>query len=155
MLPEKLSNDICSLKPNEDRLTFSVFITLNKNCEIQNYEIKKSIINSKRRFTYDEAQKIIDTKKGDLSKEILKLHDISKKLTGIRMKEESIDFETQEVKFVLDDEGKVKDIKLKQRLDSMRTDRRVYAACKQMCNRICNQTGKEKEIRLPFHIPCA
>lgn len=150
MLPEKLSNDICSLKPNEDRLTFSVFITLNKNCEIQNFEIKKSIINSKRRFTYDEAQKIIDTKKGDLSKEILKMHDISKKLTGIRMKEESIDFETQEVKFILDDEGKVKDIKLKQRLDSMRMIEEYMLLANKCVTVFVTNLKKKKKLDYPF-----
>jgi len=150
MLPEKLSNDICSLKPNEDRLTFSVFITLNKNCEIQNYEIRKSIINSKRRFTYEEVQKIVDTKKGDFSKEILKIHDISKQLTKIRMEEESIDFETQEVKFVLDEEGKVKDIKLKQRLDSMRLIEEYMLLANKCVTEFVTKLKKKKNLDYPF-----
>ncbi len=150
MLPENLSNDICSLKPNEDRLTFSVFITLNRNCEIQNYEIKKSIINSKRRFTYDEVQKIIDTKKGDFSNVIMKMHDISKKLTGIRMKENSIDFETQEVKFILDEQGKVKDIKLKQRLDSMRMIEEFMLLANRCVTKFLTNLKKKKKLDYPF-----
>lgn len=150
MLPEKLSNYICSLKPNEDRLTFSVFITLNRNCEIQNYEIKKSIINSKRRFTYDEVHKIIDTKKGEFSKEILKLNDIAKQLTGIRMKEESIDFETQEVKFILDEEGKVKDIKLKQRLDSMRLVEEYMLLANKCVTEFVTKLKKKMKLDYPF-----
>ncbi len=73
MLPEKFSNNICSLVPNEDSLTYSVIVELTKRGKLVNYEIKKTIINSKRRFTYDEVQEIIDQKKGDFAEEILLL----------------------------------------------------------------------------------
>jgi ribonuclease R len=73
MLPEKLSNGVCSLVPNEDRLTYSVIFEITKRGKIVKYDIAKTIIKSKRRFTYEEAQEIIETKKGDYSKEIIQL----------------------------------------------------------------------------------
>lgn len=120
MLPEVLSNDICSLKEGFDRYTFSVFIYLSEKGKVINYEILKTIINSKKRFTYEEAQEIIEGKRHKFSNELLTMYELSKKLTAIRMKEGSIDFETPEVKFILDENGDIAEIKAKERLDSMR-----------------------------------
>ncbi|MHB1687106.1 MAG: ribonuclease R [Ignavibacteriaceae bacterium] len=105
MLPEKLSNNICSLVPNKERLTYSVVVELTKRGRLVNYKIKKSIINSKRRFTYDEVQEIIDNESGDFSNEILELNKLAYILRKKRMKEGSIEFSTPEVKFVLDESG--------------------------------------------------
>jgi ribonuclease R len=120
MLPQKLSNDLCSLKEKEDRLTFSVIIKINKQGTIKDYSIEKSVINSKRRFTYEEVQKIIDSKKGEFSEIISMMNNLAKKLTSKRLKEGSLDFETREPKFIFDEKGKLKDIKIYDRLDSMR-----------------------------------
>jgi len=120
MLPEVLSNDICSLKEGIDRYTFSVFIYLNEKGKVTDYEIFKAVINSKKRFTYEEAQEILEGKKHKFSKELLLMYELSKKLTSIRMKEGSIDFDTPEVKFILDEKGDIAEIKAKVRLDSMR-----------------------------------
>ncbi|MCL4550912.1 MAG: ribonuclease R [Bacteroidetes bacterium] len=114
MLPEKLSNRICSLVPGEDRLTFSVITELTSNGKVVNYEIHKSVIKSKRRFTYDEVQKIIDSGKGDFSDEIFKLNQISKALRAKRNKKGSINFFTPEVVFKLDKLGKPADIQIKE-----------------------------------------
>ncbi|MEW5844602.1 MAG: ribonuclease R [Bacteroidota bacterium] len=114
MLPEKLSNRICSLVPDEDRLTFSVMAELTSNGKIVNYEIHKSVIKSKRRFTYDEVQKIIDSGKGDYCDEIFKLNQISKALRAKRNKKGSINFFTPEVVFKLDKLGKPADIQIKE-----------------------------------------
>lgn len=106
MLPEKLSNGICSLVPNEDRLAFSVVAELTPRCKVVSYRITKSVINSKRRFTYAEAQQVIETGKGDLADEIVQLNKFALVLRRKRKRDGSIDFFTQEVKFVLDDDGK-------------------------------------------------
>jgi ribonuclease R len=106
MLPEKLSNGVCSLVPNEDRLTYSVIFEITKRGKIVKYDIAKTIIKSKRRFTYEEAQEIIETKKGDYSKEIIQLNNLARTLRKNRIKEGSIDFFTSEVKFELDEFGK-------------------------------------------------
>lgn len=120
MLPHNLSNGLCSLKPNENRFAFTVLIKLNKNLIIEGYKLFKSLIVSKRRFTYEEVQKIVDSKKGDFSKELLTMNTIAKKISEKRVQEASIDFDSKEIKFILNKRRKVIDIVTKERLDSMR-----------------------------------
>ena len=105
MLPEKLSNILCSLVPLKDRLTYSVIVELTPRAKIIKYEIEKSIIKSKRRFTYEEVQEIIEKKKGDFVEEILSLNKIAVILRKKRFKEGGIEFSTPEVKFKLDENG--------------------------------------------------
>lgn len=114
MLPEKLSNQICSLVPNEDRLTYSVIVEMTIRGRIVDYIISKTIINSKRRFTYDEAQDVIETGKGDLAKDILQLNKIAQIFRKKRMSEGSFDFISPEVKFKLDENGVPVSILIKQ-----------------------------------------
>ncbi len=118
MLPENLSNNICSLIPNEDRLTYSVIVEITPRGRIIDYQIKKTIINSKRRFNYDEVQKIIETGEGDFSEDILKLDRLAKILRRKRMKAGSFDFNTLEVKFKLDDSGRPLEAYIKAMKDS-------------------------------------
>lgn len=120
MLPENLSNKWCSLVPGEDRLTYSVFIEMNKNAEVLNYEIHKTVINNKRRFTYEEVEEIIKTKKGDYAEQILLLNNLAKKLFAQRIKNGGIDFDTDEVKFKLDKNGIPIEVTKKERLESHR-----------------------------------
>ena len=110
MLPEKLSNNLCSLVLAKDRLTYSVIVELTQRGKIVKYDIKKSVINSKRRFTYDEVQEIIETEKGDFAKEIICLNNIARVLRKKRFREGGIEFFTPEIKFRLDDEGKPTEI---------------------------------------------
>ncbi|MBZ0200944.1 MAG: ribonuclease R, partial [Ignavibacteriaceae bacterium] len=105
MLPENLSNGICSLVPDEERLTYSVVAEITPRGKVESYKISKSVIKSKRRFTYDEVQKIIETKKGDFRYDILQLHKLAQTIRKKRMREGSIDFFTPEVKFELDENG--------------------------------------------------
>ncbi len=105
MLPEKLSSNLCSLRPNEDRLTFSVIFELTEKGEVLNHQISKTIINSKRRFTYEEAQKVIESGEGDYSTEIKLINDLAKILRSKRMKSGSFEFFTSEVEFILDEHG--------------------------------------------------
>ncbi|NUN70634.1 MAG: ribonuclease R [Bacteroidetes bacterium] len=118
MLPEKLSNNICSLVPHQDRLTYSVFMHVTANGRVRKYEFARSVINSKRRFTYEEAEKALDTRIGEYAEELNHLWDAAKILRRKRMKNGSIDFDSPEAKFHYDEKGKPVDIYIKQRLKS-------------------------------------
>lgn len=150
MLPENLSNDICSLKPNVDRLTFSIFITLTKKYTVKSFEIKKSIINSKRRFTYEEAQEIIETKKGDFSKKLLLMHKVSKCLTENRIKSGGLDFDSREVKFVFDKKGRVVKIIPKERLETMRLIEEFMLLANICATLYVKNLQKDSEMLYPF-----
>lgn len=102
MLPEELSNDICSLNPKRVRLTYSVIMELDGNFNVVDYQISESVIKSIRRFSYEEVQEIIDTGAGDFSELILQLHEITQKLREKRFKTGGIDFQTSELRFELD-----------------------------------------------------
>ncbi|MFM2306264.1 MAG: ribonuclease [Bacteroidota bacterium] len=118
MLPEKLSNLLCSLRPNEDKLTFSTIFEFDKKFNIVNYSIAKTVIHSRRRFTYEEAQQRIETGQGDYAEEMLLLDKIAKHLRAKRFKKGAIAFEKAEVRFKLDETGKPIGIVLKVRKDS-------------------------------------
>ncbi|MGD8778894.1 MAG: ribonuclease R [Ignavibacteria bacterium] len=118
MLPEKLSNNICSLVPNKDRLTYSVMVEFTPRGKLVDYCIVKSVINSKRRFTYEETQAIIETGEGDCKNEILKLNAVAKTLKRKRLRKGSINFITPEVKFELDKNGVPIGVNIKKIKDS-------------------------------------
>jgi ribonuclease R len=105
MLPEKLSNKVCSLRPNEEKLCFSVVFEMNGNTTINNTWFGRSVIKSDKRFTYEEAQDVIESGKGPMKKEILVLHGIAQTLREERFKKGSFEFERVEVKFDIDDKG--------------------------------------------------
>ena len=106
MLPERLCNQICSLRPNEEKLCFSVIFELNKNAEIQQSHITRTIIKSDRRFTYEEAQAVIETGEGEYKEEILALNGLAQKLRDRRFKDGAIAFDRYEVKFDIDENGR-------------------------------------------------
>lgn len=103
MLPEKLSNNVCSLRPHEDKLTFSAIFEMDEDAKIINEWFGKTIMHSNRRFTYEEAQEVIEKKSDEYSEEILAINRISTLLREKRFKHGAISFETQEVKFILDE----------------------------------------------------
>ncbi|KFE99417.1 ribonuclease R [Chryseobacterium formosense] len=103
MLPEVLSNDVCSLRPNEDKYTFSAVFELNDKAEIQKQWFGRTVIHSDRRFTYEEAQERIETKEGDLQEEINVLDRLAKIMRGERIKNGAITFDRSEVRFNLDE----------------------------------------------------
>ncbi|HON17736.1 MAG TPA: ribonuclease R [Salinivirgaceae bacterium] len=105
MLPERLSNGICSLQPNTDKLTYSAVFTMTDNAEVVDYWIGRTIINSNRRFTYDEAQERIERGEGDLSQELNICHRLAQILRKNRLASGAINFERSEVKFKLDEKG--------------------------------------------------
>jgi ribonuclease R len=113
MLPEKLSNKLCSLRPNEDKLTFSAVFEIDDNCQILNQWFGKTVIHSNYRFTYEQAQEIIEGKKHSIESEINHLNEIAKYKREKRLENGALNIESQEVKFKLDDKGNPIDIILK------------------------------------------
>jgi ribonuclease R len=106
MLPERLSNGLCSLRPNEEKLCFSVIFNMNDKAEVKKSRIARTVIKSDSRLTYEEAQTVIETGKGAFATEILKLNDLAKQLRDRRFANGAINFERYEVKFNLDEKGK-------------------------------------------------
>jgi ribonuclease R len=106
MLPERISNYLCSLRPHEDKLCFSAVFTMNEKAEIKGEWFGRTVINSDRRFTYKEAQRVIDTGEGDLCAEILKLNGLARILRENRFKAGSVGFEREEVKIEVDEAGR-------------------------------------------------
>lgn len=106
MLPERLCNFICSLRPDEEKLAYSVIFEMNEKAEVKNYRIRHTVIKSNRRFTYEEAQQIIETREGDYKEEVLQLNRLAQILREKRMAAGSINFDRCEVKFEIDETGK-------------------------------------------------
>jgi len=118
MLPEVLSNFACSLRPNEDKYCFSALFEMSEDTRIHKEWFGRTVIHSDRRFTYEEAQQVIETGKGDFSKEILRLDHLAKQLRSDRFKKGSINFNTLEVKFKLDEKGDPLGVFLKEQKDA-------------------------------------
>ena len=118
MLPERLSNGLCSLRPKEDKLCFSAVFEMNEEAHIITEWYGKTIIHSDRRFTYEEVQEIIEAKAGDHVDEILKLNELAYILRARKFKNGAISFETTEVKFMLDATGKPTGVYVKERKDA-------------------------------------
>lgn len=154
MLPEKLSNELCSLRPDEDRLAFSVFINLTSRGIVKGYDICESVIRSKRRFSYEDVQRILDGKPdknipAEFVATLHEMHVLSSTLTKKRMKEGSIDFDSAEAKFRFDAEGKPVEIIKKTRLES----HRLVEEFMLLANRVVAQhigLAKKEEQQKPF-----
>ncbi|MCX6133210.1 MAG: ribonuclease R [Ignavibacteriales bacterium] len=158
MIPERLSNMLCSLRPDEDRLTYSVLMTVTAKGTVKDYDIVESIIRSKRRFSYEEVEKLLDVPAGQTSgagvdeKTLASVHAMQKlstMLTKKRLKEGSIDFETAEAKFYFDAEGKPSEIHKKARLRSHRLVEEFMLLANQVVARHIGLAKKE-DHRKPF-----
>ena len=118
MLPERLCNFICSLRPNEEKLAFSAIFDITEKGEVRDSRIVHTVIESDRRFTYEEAQQIIETKEGDFKDEILMLDTIAKALREKRFTAGAINFDRYEVKFEIDEKGKPISVYFKESKDA-------------------------------------
>ncbi|MEJ2055206.1 MAG: VacB/RNase II family 3'-5' exoribonuclease [Calditrichaceae bacterium] len=151
MLPEHLSNELCSLKPGQDRLTFSCMMELDPNLDVINYRISPSIIHSNRRFTYQQVQDIIDEKQEDDLKNIIQdMYQLSRELIKKRFKSGGIDFETPEVRFNLDEKGRPIEIVPVKRLDSHRLVEEFMLAANQTVAKHIYNISPQKNKLLPF-----
>lgn len=106
MLPERISNELCSLRPHEDKFTFSAIFQMNGKGEVKQYWLGKTVIHSDHRYAYEDVQQIIETRKGKHENEILLLNDIAQQLRKKRFSKGAINFSSQEVRFKLDEKGK-------------------------------------------------
>ena len=106
MLPERISNELCSLRPREDKLTFSAIFQITPKAEVKQYWLGKTVIHSNHRFTYEEVQEIIEKGEGLYHEEILTLNTLAQKFRAQRFKKGAINFSSQEVRFKLDEKGK-------------------------------------------------
>lgn len=118
MLPERLSNELCSLRPHEESLCFSAVFTLNENLEILDEWFGRTVIYSDRRFSYAEAQEVIETGRGDYAEEIGTLNRLAQALRRQRFKNGAIGFDREEAKFILDEKGKPIGVYFKEQKES-------------------------------------
>jgi ribonuclease R len=142
MLPGHLSTDLCSLRPQRDRLAYTALITLNEHGTVEKYTIKKSVIRSARRFTYEEVQSILDAGGGEFSEVLLPLWQLTRRLRSRRRRSGSLDLDTPEAKFIFDDQGLPTSIMKKERLDA----HRLIEECMLLANRVVARhlTGKNE-----------
>jgi ribonuclease R len=148
MLPEKLSNELCSLKPHEDKLCYSAVFDLDDNAKVHKEWFGRTVVNSDRRFNYDEAQEIIETRQGDYVETILKIHDLSQKLRKQRFDNNAINFETEEVRFKLDENGKPIGVFLKvQREANWLIEEMMLLANKRVAEKVGKKTSRLKEVK--------
>ncbi|MBU2491236.1 MAG: ribonuclease R [Bacteroidetes bacterium] len=148
MLPERLSNKICSLVPNEDRLTFSVIVEITQRGKVVSYKIDKTVINSKRRFSYKEVQDILDQKQGDFYNKLVQLNNLAKVLRKKRVRAGSINFVTPEVEFKLDKLGAPIEINIKKTLDSHQLIEEYMLLANQIV--AAHIRSKENKNSIPF-----
>ena len=118
MLPERLCNELCSLRQDEDKLTYSVLFEMDDEANVLRHRICRTVIRSNRRFAYEEAQQIIETGQGDYAPEILALDRLAKQLRARRFAEGAIGFERAEVKFRLDEKGHPEGVYFKESKDA-------------------------------------
>lgn len=153
MLPEKLCNMVCSLRPDEDKLTYSVIFEITPEGTVKKSKIAKTVIRSDRRFTYEEAQQVIETGKGDYSNEILKLNALAEKLRDQRFKEGAISFERTEVRFEIDDAGKPISVFFKEQKEANKlVEEFMLLANRAVAERIGKVKGDEKPKTFVYRI---
>jgi len=153
MLPEVLSNDVCSLRPKEDKLCFSAVFEMDDEAEIFGEWIGKTIINSDRRYAYEEVQTIIEGGNGDFREEVLVWHSLATKLRIKRMKNGSINFHSEEVKFILDETGKPIDTFVKVQQEShMLIEDFMLLANRHVAEKIGKPHGKKEPNTFVYRI---
>jgi ribonuclease R len=146
MLPERLSNGLCSLRPKEDKLTFAAVFEIDDKAKIKNEWFGRTVIHSDRRFTYEEAQEVLETGQGDFAKELIILNTLAKKFRKERFNKGAVNFETTEVKFKLDEKGKPLAVIPKMRKDAHKLiEEFMLLANKQVATFVYNyHKGKDK-----------
>lgn len=153
MLPEKLSNGLCSLRPNEDKLTFSAVFELDDEGKVHKEWFGRTIIHSKRRFAYEEAQEVLESGEGDCAKELLILNQLAYKLRGERFKKGAISFETTEVKFKLGPDGRPLGVYVKERKDAHKLiEDFMLLANRKVAEFIATKGGKKEKLAYVYRV---
>ena len=159
MLPERLSNELCSLKPDEDRLAFSAIFTIDKNAaesgshvDVKKQWFGKTVIHSDRRFTYEEAQEVLEGKSTEYADELLMLNALAKNMTEARYKEGAISFETEEIKILLDENGVPVKIVKKARKDAHKLVEEFMLLANKKVAEYIARIGKQEEKLFVYRI---
>lgn len=153
MLPEKLSNGVCSLRPDEEKLCFSAVFKMNDNAEVLEQWFGRTVIKSNRRYTYEEAQAIIEGNAGDYKEEILLLNDLAQKLRAERFKNGALDFDHVEVKFDLDEKGKPLGVYFKESKEANKLiEEFMLLANKKVAEKVGKIKGNQKEKTFVYRI---
>ena len=153
MLPERISNELCSLRPKEDKLTFSAIFQITPKAEVKEYWLGKTIIHSNHRFSYEEVQEIVEKEDGQYRDEILILNNLAQRFRKHRFKKGAINFSSQEVRFKLDEKGKPIGIMIKESKEA----HQLIEEFMLLANRtVAEHVGKikidKKEIPFPYRI---
>ncbi len=153
MLPEHISNVLCSLRPNEDKLTFSAIFQITTKAEVKQYWLGRTVMHSNRRFTYEDAQDIIETKAGDHAEEILLLNEMAQKMRKRRFAKGAINFSSQEVRFKLDEKGDPIGIMIKESKESHQLiEEFMLLANRYVAENISKIKVKGKPLPFPYRI---
>ncbi|MDX1667098.1 MAG: ribonuclease R, partial [Saprospiraceae bacterium] len=152
MLPERLSNELCSLRPNEDKLTFSAVFRFDKNGKVIDQWFGRTVIHSDRRFTYEDAQEVLDAGEGPFIEELRLLNKYAKVMRERRFQKGAINFETDEVKFRLDEEGVPISVYVKDRKDAHMLIEDFMLLANRRVAQYIQAKGKQKEIPFIYRI---
>ena len=153
MLPERLSNNLCSLRPGETKFTFSAIFRINKKGVIKDTWLGKTVTKSDRRFTYEEAQQVIESGSGDYAKEILVLNEMAVSLRSERFKAGAINFSSSEVRFELDADGKPIGIVVKEsKAAHQLIEEFMLLANRAVANYVSGVTVKEQPLPFPYRV---
>lgn len=146
MLPEVLSNQLCSLRPNEDKLCYSAVFDMDDQAKVHHEWFGRTVINSNKRFTYEEAQTIIETNQGEYADTVLQIHQLSQLLRKDRFDHHAINFNTEEVRFKLDENSKPIGVYLKvQKEANYLIEEMMLLANRKVAERIGKRSAKNKE----------
>lgn len=146
MLPEKLSNNLCSLRPHEDKLCYSAVFDLDDDAKVHHEWFGRTVIHSDKRFDYDEAQAVIETGEGEFADVILQIHQLSQQLRKERFENHAINFDTEEVRFKLDENSKPIGVYLKvQREANFLIEEMMLLANKKVAEKIGKKSPKNRE----------
>ena len=153
MLPERLCNLLCSLRPNEEKLAYSAIFEMNDKAEVKKSRIVKTVIKSDRRFTYEEAQAVIEAGEGEYKDEILKLNELAQILRKNRMASGAVDFDRVEVRFEIDEKGKPLSVYFKESKEANKLiEEFMLLANRTVAERI-GKVGKDKKAKVfPYRI---
>ncbi len=153
MLPERISNELCSLRPHEDKFTFSAIFQMNDKGDVQQYWLGKTVIHSDQRFAYEDVQQIIETKEGKYVDEVLLLHNIAQRLRKQRFKSGAINFSSQEVRFKLDEKGKPIGIVIKESKEANQLiEELMLLANKTVAENVAKIKINQKNIPFPYRV---